>query len=202
MPARFRRVSDGIRVSIIARRLFWKLLAGAFAPLALLFVSGQSASAQSPSGFGGDLNPLFQGILTRPSDLNNTLQYAALAPSSDIESAILGLGNKMTEVVERTEFWMNRGVPSLGCSNGPRATGIVTFEGRRAVSSLSSRAADRVNGWQVQDVESHRLDVVQSRDDVMKCAMSKRCRGGGPREHFVPRAEARSCGIGDHEERL
>ena len=75
-------------MSIIARRQFWKLLAGAFAPLALLFVSGQSASAQSPSGFGGDLSPFFQGILTRPSDLNNTLQYAALAPSSDIESAI------------------------------------------------------------------------------------------------------------------
>jgi hypothetical protein len=62
--------------------------AGAFAPLALLVVSGQSASAQTPSGFGGDLSPLFQGILTRPSDLNNTLQYAALAPAGDIESAI------------------------------------------------------------------------------------------------------------------
>ena len=75
-------------MNVIATRIFLKLLAGAFAPMALLFVSGQSASAQSPSGFGGDLNPLFQGILTRPSDLNNTLQYAALAPSSDIESAI------------------------------------------------------------------------------------------------------------------
>jgi tetratricopeptide (TPR) repeat protein len=75
-------------VNVIATRIFLKLLAGAFAPMALLFVSGQSASAQSPSGFAGDLNPLFQGILTRPSDLNNTLQYAALAPSSDIESAI------------------------------------------------------------------------------------------------------------------
>jgi tetratricopeptide (TPR) repeat protein len=81
-------VSDGSSVSVIARRLFWKLLAGSFSPLALLFVSGQSVSAQSPSGFGGDLNPLFQGILTRPSDLNNTLQYAALAPSSDVEAAI------------------------------------------------------------------------------------------------------------------
>lgn len=75
-------------MSIIARRALWKLLAGAVAPMALLVVSGQSASAQSPSGFAGDLSPLFQGILTRPSDLNNTLQYAALAPSTDIESAI------------------------------------------------------------------------------------------------------------------
>jgi hypothetical protein len=54
----------------------------------LLFASTVSVFAQTPSGFGGDLNPLFQGILSRPSDLSNTLQYAALAPSSDVESAI------------------------------------------------------------------------------------------------------------------
>jgi hypothetical protein len=54
----------------------------------MLVVSGVSASAQTPSGFAGNLEPLFQGILARPSDLANTLQYAALAPAGDIESAI------------------------------------------------------------------------------------------------------------------
>ena len=47
-----------------------------------------SASAQAPSGFAGNLSPLFQGILAQPSDLNNTLQYAAAASADDIESAI------------------------------------------------------------------------------------------------------------------
>jgi hypothetical protein len=67
---------------------------GALAPLALLApigalaLSGISASAQTSSGVAGNLDPLFQGILARPSDLNNTLQYAALAPAGDIESAI------------------------------------------------------------------------------------------------------------------
>ena len=54
----------------------------------MLVFTAVSASAQAPSGFAGDLGPLFQGILARPSDLNNTLQYAAAASAGDIESAI------------------------------------------------------------------------------------------------------------------
>lgn len=71
-----------------AWRTSWNWRAGALGPTALLLASTLSVLAQTPSGFGGDLNPLFQGILSRPSDLSNTLQYAALAQSSDIESAI------------------------------------------------------------------------------------------------------------------
>jgi tetratricopeptide (TPR) repeat protein len=62
--------------------------AGALAPLALLALSSLPASAQTTSDLGRDLNPLFQGLLARPSDFNNALQYAALAPANDIESAI------------------------------------------------------------------------------------------------------------------
>ena len=69
-------------------RATWKQCAGAVAPLALLFASGLPASAQTASGFGGDLTPLFQGILANPADLNNTLRYATLAPANDVESAI------------------------------------------------------------------------------------------------------------------
>jgi tetratricopeptide (TPR) repeat protein len=79
--------SEGLTLKTHDWRALWKRCAGAVAPLALLFASGLSASAQT-SGFGGDLSPLFQGILANPSDLKNTLQYAALAPSSDIESAV------------------------------------------------------------------------------------------------------------------
>jgi tetratricopeptide (TPR) repeat protein len=69
-------------------RAFWRRFAGALAPIGLLVLSDLSASAQAPSDFAGNLNPPFQGILAQPSDLNNTLQYAAAASADDIESAI------------------------------------------------------------------------------------------------------------------
>ena len=69
-------------------RTLWKRYAGAVAPLILLFVSGLSPASAQTSGFAGDLSPLFQGILANPADLKNTLQYAALAPAGDVESAI------------------------------------------------------------------------------------------------------------------
>ncbi len=62
-----------------------KRLTGAVAPLLLLGLSAISASAQTTQ----NLDPLFQGVLTRPTDINNTLQYALSASESgDIESAI------------------------------------------------------------------------------------------------------------------
>src|SRR5579871_5755657 len=83
-----RAVGERATLRIHGWRAFWKRCAGAVAPLALLFAYGLPASAQTPSGFGGDLTPLFQGILNQPADLANTLRYAALAPSGDVESAI------------------------------------------------------------------------------------------------------------------
>ena len=59
--------------------------AGALAPALLLIVSSLPAKSQTTSDL---LNPLFQGILARPADFNNALQYATLAPAGDIESAI------------------------------------------------------------------------------------------------------------------
>ena len=57
-------------------------------PAALAICAAVTAVAQAATTFGQNLDPLFQGILARPSDFNNALQYAALAPSTDIESAI------------------------------------------------------------------------------------------------------------------
>jgi len=63
-----------------------------FAPAALLApicgLGPTTALAQTPADFSGSLNPLFLTNLTRPSDLTNTLQYAASASADDIESAI------------------------------------------------------------------------------------------------------------------
>ena len=78
-----------MRLKVDARRAFGKLLTGAVAPLLLLGLCAISASAQTASDFAQNLDPLFQGVLTRPTDINNTLQYALSASESgDIESAI------------------------------------------------------------------------------------------------------------------
>jgi tetratricopeptide (TPR) repeat protein len=66
-------------------RASWNRVAGALAPALLLVVSSLPAKSQTTSDL---LNPLFQGILARPADFNNALQYAALATGGDVESAI------------------------------------------------------------------------------------------------------------------
>jgi hypothetical protein len=63
--------------------------AGVLAPIAVLVLSAGCASAQTQADFSGSTNPLFQGVLARPTDLSNTLQYAASSSEAgDIESAI------------------------------------------------------------------------------------------------------------------
>lgn len=69
-------------------RAFLSGVAGVLAPLALLIFPSGSAAAQTSSDLTGNLSVPFQGILARPSDLNNTLQYAVSASANDIESAI------------------------------------------------------------------------------------------------------------------
>jgi len=76
-------------LQVHAWRAFCRRLAGALAPTVLLAFSVISASAQTASDFIKNVDPLFQGVLARPDDINNTLQYAASASQSgDIESAI------------------------------------------------------------------------------------------------------------------
>lgn len=70
------------------RRALWRRCTGALAPVILLGLLSETAAAQTPPDFSGNLAPLYQGILARPSDLTNTLQYAVSASADDIESAI------------------------------------------------------------------------------------------------------------------
>jgi hypothetical protein len=80
---------SGDILQVELRRGSGRSLAGALAPLALLGLQTISASAQTTTGFGGTLDPLFQDVLARPADINNTLQYASGSQAAgDIESAI------------------------------------------------------------------------------------------------------------------
>src|ERR1700761_5705326 len=82
------RQGDGDILQTKTRRVSWLRSAGALAPTIVLALFSAPAAAQTPSDFAGNPGPLYQGILARPSDLNNTLQYAASASADDIESAI------------------------------------------------------------------------------------------------------------------
>jgi hypothetical protein len=76
-------------LQVLAGRAFWRRLAGVLAPIALLGLAGLTAAAQTASDFATTANPLFQALLARPADINNTLQYAAgTAAGGDTESAI------------------------------------------------------------------------------------------------------------------
>ncbi len=69
-----------------ARRALLKGIAGALAPIAVLVLSEVSASGQTTSDLARSLDPMFQGLLARPGNLANTLQYAAgVAQTDDTE---------------------------------------------------------------------------------------------------------------------
>ena len=66
-----------------------KRIVGVVAPLLWLAASIGPIQAQAISEFSTDVDPLFQRLVKRPSDLDNTMKYAVGATQSgDIESAI------------------------------------------------------------------------------------------------------------------
>jgi hypothetical protein len=79
----------GAILQVEASRASWRRFACVIVAPTLLALSGAAAFAQNAPGFIGALDPLFQGVLTRPANLDNTLQYAAgAAQAGDIEPAI------------------------------------------------------------------------------------------------------------------
>ncbi len=66
-----------------------RLIAKVAGAAALLTAFTAAVAAQSGSDFLNNTDPLFAGVLTRPGNLDNTIQYAASsAAHGDIESAI------------------------------------------------------------------------------------------------------------------
>lgn len=78
-----------IQVATGTQRAPLRLIAKVAGAAALLAAFTATTSAQSGSNFLNSVDPLFAGVLARPANLDNTIQYAAAAAAQgDIESAI------------------------------------------------------------------------------------------------------------------
>ena len=115
----------------------------------------------------------------------------------DLDPEILGGAHEVAEVVERAELWMDRLVPALGTSDGPRAADVVGAGGQSVVLALARRAADRMDGRQVHDVEPELSHVRQHLLRVAEGAVPFRIARGRARKKFVPGAEDRTIPLGE-----
>jgi len=71
------------------RRAIAGLVAGVVGPAALVIACATTTLGQTGPGFATNIDPLFQGALTRLAHIDNTIQYGmAFAANGDIESAI------------------------------------------------------------------------------------------------------------------
>src|SRR5215211_3031611 len=81
----------------------------------------------------------------------------------DLQSGGVRGRDESVEIVDRSESRVDRRVAALGCTDGPRAAGIPRLWRQRVVATLPECTADRMDGWQVDHVESHRGDVGEAR---------------------------------------
>jgi hypothetical protein len=78
-----------ILVAIGTKRAPFDLIAKVAGAAALLVAFTATVYAQSGSDFLNNIDPLFSGVLARPGNLDNTIQYGVSAAArGDIESAI------------------------------------------------------------------------------------------------------------------
>jgi len=108
----------------------------------------------------------------------------------NLHPEIGGAGHQAGEVVETAECRMDRVVTSLGPADGPGASEVFLAGHEGVVGSLPEAGADRVNGRQVDDIESHPRDVGQPGGAVGQRSVAGRVGRCRPGEELVPGAEA------------
>jgi tetratricopeptide (TPR) repeat protein len=88
-PAWRRALGADIKVVTGTERAPLRLIAEVAGAAAIVVAFTATVSAQSGSDFLKTIDPLFAGVLARPGNFDNTIQYAASAAArGDIESAI------------------------------------------------------------------------------------------------------------------
>ena len=116
--------------------------------------------------------------------------------------ASLARVGQLDDVVDGAQLGVHRRVPAFGRADRPRAAGVVGRRRRRVVATLALGRADRVDRRQVDDVEAHRLDVVEPVDGVGQRAVARRRGERRAGEELVPRAEAGAHRVDLDVERL
>src|SRR5688500_13165370 len=106
----------------------------------------------------------------------------------------MGAGDEVVEVIEGAEVRVNRVVPAVGGADRPRHADVVRGRVERVVPALARGGAYRVDGRQIDDVETHLRDRRQPLGGGAERAGLRRVRGRalGPGEELVPAAEQRS----------
>src|SRR4051794_12753755 len=97
----------------------------------------------------------------------------------------MGAVDERVEVVDGAELKAHREMSAVLATDRPWAPGIVGTGTDRVVASLTEGVADRVDRWQVHDVEPHRGDVRQALGRGVQTARAAR-------EQLVPRTGTRS----------
>ena len=118
----------------------------------------------------------------------------------DLEPVLGGGADEVPEVLDRAELRVDRRVAALGRADRPGAARVVRAGDRAVVGALAEAPADRVDRWQVEDVEAHRRDLGEPGLDVGERAVTPRLRGRGAREQLVPRPEAGPLAVDDDGE--
>src|SRR5690606_20775529 len=93
-------------------------------------------------------------------------------------------------VLDRAELGQHGLVATLCGTDRPRTTDRIGPARLGVVRSLAGRAPDRVDGWQVEDVEAQLGDVVQPVDHVTQGAVARLAVHGRAWKQLVPCTEA------------
>src|SRR5216683_7290056 len=86
----------------------------------------------------------------------------------DRQAVLTGDSNEASEIVQGSKLRMHRLVAALLGSDRPRASRLAGFRLHAVVGALAMRAADGMDGREVEHVESHARDVRQPALDVPK----------------------------------
>src|SRR5215475_1901366 len=104
----------------------------------------------------------------------------------DFQTVLRAGAHQAPKIVERPKLGMYGVVAALGGADGIWTARIAGFATQRIVAALEVDAADRMDGGQIQHIETHRRDVGQAVDTIVKGAVVAEHRRLTTRHHLVP----------------
>src|SRR2546421_1746428 len=106
----------------------------------------------------------------------------------DLEPELARAHDEAVELLHRAELRIDRGVPAERRADRPRTAWVAGPRDERVVAPLAVRLADRVDRWQVDDVEA---ELHESRQDPLDADEAAERAG----KQLVPRAEASELAV-------